>query len=111
MRNDERTARYTADNLDDLLRRGGDQSDLDRVRALTDEELEASIDRDEEGDADWDTLQAGIPEPTQQLTVRFDADVVAWFKAQGPGYETRMNAVLRGYVGAQQRRRAAPLGR
>jgi uncharacterized protein (DUF4415 family) len=26
-----------------------------------------------------------------------DADVLEWFKAAGPGYQTRMNAVLRAY--------------
>jgi uncharacterized protein (DUF4415 family) len=40
------------------------------------------------------------------LTVRFDADVIEWFKAQGPGYQTRMNAVLRAYVDEQQARAA-----
>jgi uncharacterized protein (DUF4415 family) len=29
--------------------------------------------------------------------------VLAWFRAQGPGYQTRMNAVLRAYVEAQKR--------
>jgi uncharacterized protein (DUF4415 family) len=32
--------------------------------------------------------------------------VIDWFKAQGAGYQTRMNAVLRGYVEAQKRRSA-----
>ncbi|MGO9897256.1 MAG: BrnA antitoxin family protein [Bryobacteraceae bacterium] len=31
----------------------------------------------------------------QQLTVRLDADVVAWLRQRGRGYQTRMNAVLR----------------
>ena len=31
----------------------------------------------------------------QQVTAKVDADVVAWLKAQGPGYQTRMNAILR----------------
>jgi uncharacterized protein (DUF4415 family) len=31
----------------------------------------------------------------QQLTVRLDADVVAWLREQGKGYQTRMNALLR----------------
>ncbi|MBA3416794.1 MAG: BrnA antitoxin family protein [Chloroflexia bacterium] len=47
------------------------------------------------------TLQAGIPGPKPQLTVRFDRDLIEWFKAQGAGYQTRMNAVLRSYVAAQ----------
>ena len=35
--------------------------------------------------------------------MRIDPDVLAWFKAQGKGYQTRMNAVLRAYVKAQTR--------
>ena len=31
----------------------------------------------------------------KQLTVRLDADVIAWLRRQGKGYQTRMNAVLR----------------
>jgi uncharacterized protein (DUF4415 family) len=31
----------------------------------------------------------------QQLTVRVDSDVLAWLKAQGKGYQTRINAILR----------------
>jgi len=35
--------------------------------------------------------------------MRIDPDVLAWFKARGKGYQTRMNAVLRAYVKAQTR--------
>lgn len=31
----------------------------------------------------------------QQLTVRIDADVVAWLKSQGKGYQSRLNQILR----------------
>ena len=31
----------------------------------------------------------------QQLTVRIDADVLAWLKSQGKGYQSRLNAILR----------------
>ena len=31
----------------------------------------------------------------QQLTVRLDADVVAWLRRHGKGYQTRLNRVLR----------------
>ena len=33
----------------------------------------------------------------KSITARFDADMVQWFKAQGKGYQTRMNAVLRAF--------------
>ena len=31
----------------------------------------------------------------QSTTVRIDADVLAWLRAQGTGYQTRINAILR----------------
>jgi uncharacterized protein (DUF4415 family) len=38
------------------------------------------------------------PIPTKtSIALRIDADVVEWFKSQGPGYQTRMNAVLRAF--------------
>lgn len=33
-----------------------------------------------------------------QLTLRIDNDVVEWFKKQGQGYQTRINALLRAYM-------------
>jgi uncharacterized protein (DUF4415 family) len=35
----------------------------------------------------------------QQLTLRLDADVVDWFKQQGEGYQSRINAALRAHMG------------
>jgi uncharacterized protein (DUF4415 family) len=86
-----------------MRRRGEDQTDWARVDAMTEEELEASIDHEEEGQIDWSTVQVGIPGAKRQLTVRLDGDVIDWFKAQGAGYQTRMNAVLRSYVEAQKK--------
>ena len=39
-----------------------------------------------------------------QLTLRLDSDVLAWFKAQGRGYQTRINALLRAYMHAHLER-------
>jgi uncharacterized protein (DUF4415 family) len=44
--------------------------------------------------------------PKQRLTVRLDADLVDWFKAQGPSYQARMNALLRAYF--EHARRSTP---
>jgi uncharacterized protein (DUF4415 family) len=33
--------------------------------------------------------------PKKRITIRLDADLVAWIKDQGPGYQTRINAILR----------------
>ena len=103
MENGGRIVRYTADELAAMRQRGEGQTDYAYLDTMTEEELEASIDREEEGEIDWSTIQVGIPGPKQQLTVRFDRDVIEWFKAQGAGYQTRMNAVLRSYVDAQKK--------
>ena len=39
-----------------------------------------------------------MPTPKRLLSLRIDDEVVEWFKRQGPGYQTRINAVLRAYV-------------
>jgi uncharacterized protein (DUF4415 family) len=36
--------------------------------------------------------------PKTAISLRLDADVLAWFKAGGPGYQTRINAVLRAFM-------------
>ena len=41
-------------------------------------------------------VQNPFYKPTKQVTtVRIDADVMQWLKAQGKGYQTRMNKILR----------------
>ncbi len=104
MAKNEQIVHYTAEQLEEMIARGEDQTDWERVRNMTDEEIEASIDHEEEGEFDWDAAYVGMPPgpPKKQLTLRLDQDVVAWFREQGPGYQTRMNQVLRGYVEAQR---------
>jgi uncharacterized protein (DUF4415 family) len=38
--------------------------------------------------------------PKTSVSLRIDKDVLDWFKAQGPGYQTRMNSVLRAFKDA-----------
>ena len=40
---------------------------------------------------------------TMPVTIRMDAEVVAWFKSFGDGYQTRINRVLRAYMDAQHK--------
>lgn len=35
--------------------------------------------------------------PKASISLRVEQDVLEWFKAQGPGYQTRINAVLRAF--------------
>jgi uncharacterized protein (DUF4415 family) len=55
---------------------------------------------------DWSGAKRGLfyRPVKQQLTLRLDADVVAWFKGQttpNEGYQTRINRALREYVQGQ----------
>jgi uncharacterized protein (DUF4415 family) len=43
----------------------------------------------------------------KSLTIRLDADVLAWLKAQGSGYQTRINMLLRAAMENRSRRRRA----
>ena len=38
--------------------------------------------------------------PKRSISLRVDADVLAWFQAQGAGYQTRINAVLKAFKDA-----------
>lgn len=38
----------------------------------------------------------------EQVTLRIDSDVLSWFREQGPGYQTKINWLLRAYVEAHQ---------
>jgi uncharacterized protein (DUF4415 family) len=46
----------------------------------------------------WSEAKLVLPENKVALGVRFDKDMVDWFKSFGPGYQTKMNAVLRSYM-------------
>ena len=74
--------------------------------AMTDEEVKrlASEDMAELGiDPDWmEHTTVMFPRPKERVTVRLDPDVLDWLKAQGKGYQTRINAILRAYYEAHQ---------
>jgi uncharacterized protein (DUF4415 family) len=50
----------------------------------------------------WDDHAVVVPVAKQAISLRVDGDVLAWFKATGPRYQSRMNAVLRSYMAAAQ---------
>lgn len=52
----------------------------------------------------WATAVLVNPSPKQPISLRVDRDVLAYFKKQGPRYQSRINAVLRSYVVAMRRR-------
>ncbi len=46
----------------------------------------------------WRSAAVIVPLRKQAISLRVDEDVLAWFKARGPRYQSRMNAVLRSYM-------------
>ena len=100
--------RYTVDEIEAMLARGESETDWARVDAKTEEELAADMASDPAWDGvpeDWVSRAhkaSGLlirgKENKRQVTMRFDADILEHFKSQGRGWQSRMNAVLRGFV-------------
>lgn len=86
-----------------MSKRYAKELSLEDLAALPDEDIDTS-DIPELGDDFFRNAQLVMPTGKAQLTLRIDADVVAWFRAQGKGYQSRMNAVLRAYVATQRKR-------
>jgi uncharacterized protein (DUF4415 family) len=81
---------------------------LARLAAMRDEDIDLS-DIPETTDEQWAQRRPGLYRPNKQtVTIRLDADVVAWFKdhADWRGYQTEINRVLRRHVAEQIKQRA-----
>ena len=84
-------------------RRG--RTDWDRVDRQTDDEIAAAVAGDPDAapllPATWFREATLLPPLTKKgVFLRLDPDVLAWFKAGGPGYQTRINQALRAFVQA-----------
>ena len=75
-------------------------TDWERIDALTDEEIDTT-DIPPLDDDFFANAELRMPESKKTITIRLDADLLDWFKAQGKGYQTRINAVLRLYKESQ----------
>ena len=104
MRRYGNTVRYTAEELEEMRKRGEGRTNWEAVLALTEEELEASIDYEEEGMVDWSKASVELPRPKVSFTMRYDPEILEWFREQGKGYQSKMNAVLKAYIDAQDKK-------
>lgn len=102
--NGERIVRRTLKN-----RRKG-QTDWASVDALTEEQVEANAASDADNQA-WTEEQlaaARLVLPGDRtkvpVSIRLDSEVLDFFKEDGRGYQSRINAVLLGYVRSQQQK-------
>ena len=78
------------------------KTDWKRLSEMRDEDIDTS-DIPELDDTFFEEAEVRLP-PKKSVTMRLDADVLEWFKAQGQGYQTRINQLLRKYMEAQEQR-------
>lgn len=77
------------------------ETNLDKLREMGD--FEGPDDEDFEVDWTRAVMVDGLLK--KPVSIRLDPDVLAWFKAGGAGYQTRINAVLRAWMEAQKARK------
>ena len=86
------------------------KEDLERLRNMPDEEIDTS---DAPEILDWSNAKRGMfyRPIKRQITLRVDADVVAWFREHagedGRGYQTEINKALREHVVRTEKEKAA----
>jgi uncharacterized protein (DUF4415 family) len=94
--------RYSADEIRKKVANGEGRTNLDQLKNITDEEIEAQMRDDPDWadfiDIDWSKATIVYPLAKSAISIRLDQDVVDFFKATGKGYQTRINAVLRHYM-------------
>lgn len=95
------------------------KTDWKRVDAMTEEEIERNAQSDPDAqpmtDEEWERaprvtlaeLGIALPRPKKLVSLRIDADVLDWFRQQGRGYQSAMNAVLKAYKDAASTSRSA----
>jgi uncharacterized protein (DUF4415 family) len=104
MRKETHIKSYTAAEL--ISKHSISGANLKKVDAMTDKELERQIAEDEDErdmQPDWTRAKLVISEPKQSVHLRLDQEIIDYFKSQGKGHITRMQAVLRAYVNAHQK--------
>lgn len=79
---------------------GPSQTDWARVKAMTDEDIERNAASDPDTwiptEEEWTKAVVVQRRPKKEsIHLRVDADVLDWFRANGNGYQTYMNSVLR----------------
>lgn len=96
----KRISRQSTDR--DLPARG--RANLGKLRRVTEREIQRTSPPELAGLPDdfWNDAILVNPVPKQPISLRVDRDVLAWFKARGPRYQSRINAVLRSYVAAMR---------
>jgi uncharacterized protein (DUF4415 family) len=101
MRKDKNITSYTANEL--KAKRANSLTDWRKVDAMTDNELDDIIAADDDESLfspDWTKAELVLPESKLSVNLRLDREIVEFFKGQGRGHISRMQAVLKAYVDA-----------
>ena len=81
------------------------KTDLDRVDKIKDNDIDFSDNPEVTPEMFAKSVVRKGLKPIKrksQITLRIDEDVLAWFKKQGTGYQTRINSLLKAYKEAHQ---------
>ena len=83
------------------------RTDWARVRDLRERDIKTGREHPEANPAHIvrGIVRRGLKAPAakESISLRVDPEVLGWFRAQGPGWQTRMNTVLRAYKEAASR--------
>ena len=73
------------------------QAQIRALEVLPDDQIDTT---DAPEIIDWSDARRGVfyRPVKQQITLRIDADIIAWFKAQARGHQTDINGALREHV-------------
>ena len=74
---------------------------LKEIQAITDDQIDYS-DIPELTEEFFQNAKLVMPKKKQPVSLRLDEDIVNWFKKQGKGYQSRINAVLSAYIQTQK---------
>lgn len=78
---------------------------LAELEAIKDKDIDYS-DIPELDEQFWKNAEVRLPENKKGVYIRLDNDVLDWMKAQGKGYQSRINAILRSYYEAHKNEHA-----
>ena len=84
------------------IERGESLTDWERIRAMSEEEVEAAAFADPDWrdvDPDWVAKAEAVrPVRKRRVTLALDEDIVDWFRSKDRHYRSRMNRILRAYM-------------
>lgn len=104
----ENTVSLSIEEAKAKLARGESRSDAAALDKLSDEEIRRRAAQDSEA-REWDWARATLetPRPKVGVHIKLDAEIVEFFKRDGAGYQTRINAALKAYVKHAGKNRAS----